>query len=202
MANLGETETLDLLIYYDYRPIQFRIEGQEKYVGRFEFTLKDSQEINMSTYLNDNEIVPDELCHFLTFVFTPSPNEYAKDKETVTYNSAQVYNYNLYFESYDEKKSFVGNNYELYKAGEYYPYESTPLILNTQTDMKEISETVHLPSKCYSVNAESLFEMNYIVSNLGGNSKTAILFLEVGNEHTNINNQEYIFRFKQRIYGS
>lgn len=190
----GRDREFGLTIYYDYRPIQFKIGREENYIDRFKFSIKDSEKINMSLYLNDSEVIPDDLCHFLTFIFTPSPNEYAKDKKNVTYNSAQVYNYNLYFNNYDESKKFVNSNYTINTPYKYYPYESNPLILNTNiTNEIDASEEVFLPDKCYRVNTDSLFEMNYILSNPEGNSQTAILFLEIGNEHVRINDQEYIY---------
>lgn len=189
----GRDRNFGLTIYYDYEPIEFKVGESEQYADRYEFSIKDFQQINMPVCLSENGVVMDNRCHFLTFVFTPSPDEHAKDKKSFTYDSAQVYNYNLYFGNYDEEKEFVDSKYSLNAADKYAPYESTPLMLNTANNEAMNSDEVYLPNKCYSVDAESLFEMNYVVSNLGGNSETAAIFLEIGNEHIDINGQEYVY---------
>ena len=189
----GRDRSFGLTIYYDYKPIQFTLEDRKNYIDRLQFDIEDSQKTTMFVYLNSSEIIPDDLCHFLTFVFTPSPDEHAKDKDSITHNSALIYNYNLYFCNYDEAKIFASSKYDLHVANGYYPYETTPFVLNTDSNNSEIREEVSLPDKCYRVTAASLFEMNYIISNPGGDAKTAAIFLEVGNEHIDVNKQEYIY---------
>lgn len=155
-AEVGSSTQVIMVLYYDYVPIKFSIDGKN-YVESYTFDATDSMKVTIPVFLDEEQLNRDDALHKLFVTFTVSPNHHAAEYDRVTnfYGANAVYDlvYSLssmepVFESEKQHDYFIpdGNHMDSF----------SPLTLNTDYGAKELIENdgILRPEPLMNINKE------------------------------------------------
>lgn len=193
-GQVGKDRKVIMHVYYDFLPVNFKVGSEGNFDNNFKFELKDRTEIGI-TLLLDPDINMDNQAHKIMFEFTPGYDEYAMDKLDSAYKPSISNLYQLHFGEYIEFPKIPQSNYPLDTPNNYYDHSFAGLMLNTDISNLSAKEYsgVATPEKYYSVSPNKEFNLNYVITNISQPAKTALIYLTVGNQVVDINNQNYIW---------
>ena len=190
----GKDRKMRLLVYVDYISREFAIGESESKENYYNFEIKNNEEIILPIYIDYSDISLD-ISHRLIFMLIPGYDQYAKDKDDVTYNPVVSTMYQLYFKEYRENMTCEGSE-EKTQAEKmvYYDGNGLNILLNTDYEMEEhaAEKGTRLPEKLYTIGNSEVMKMNCYVSNLSIPEKYALVFLTVGNLPAQIDGKEYM----------
>ena len=189
----GRDRKMRLLVYVDYTSREFSIgesESKEKY---YDFDIKNNEEIILPIYIDCSDISLD-VSHRLIFMLIPGYDQYAKDKDDVTYNPVVSTMYQLFFKEYSESMICEGSEKKTQPEKMVYDEGGLSILLNTDYEREDFSSDkgTRLPEKLYTIGDGGAMKMNCYVSNLSIPEKYALVFLTVGNIPAQIDGKEYI----------
>jgi hypothetical protein len=191
----GKDRKMQLSVYYDYVAVPFRVGTYGEYKYNYEFDIKMNMKIQIPLYLSETTET-DSLVHRIIFVFTPGYDEYAKDKDSVSFNSSTVQMYQLHYGNYqdDEDAEYVDFYHEYENSSNNFSQQTLPLMLNTSdTDYSNIDSTgIPLPQKFYKLSNVSYLDMDCIVGNTTEPVQTALVFVQVGGKAAKVNGKDFI----------
>lgn len=185
--NNGKDRNFIMNVYYDYKPIKFKIGNKGDYDQSYKFDLDDGYEINLPLYL------PADLnmigTHKLLITFSIGYNIHAKELGQVIrwYGASTIQD--IIFEpdiqSFDRQQKF---DKPMGMVDLKYDYT-----LNQDNDY-QILETgiMPLPPVSLTVKPKQEFKLNYNVSYPGEGAGQVLLIATIGFESTYINNKPYL----------
>jgi len=189
----GKDRNVSLAIYYDYVAVPFRVGTQGEFCDSYNFEIENNTALQIPVYL-DSKIEVDTMVHRIIFVFTPGYDEYAKDKDSISFNASIPQMYQLHYENYEEDVEYIDVSNQYIDDCQHFSYASVPLMLNT--DISNLNDAdfsgLTLSDKYYVVSDTSSFDMNCIITNTTQSAKTALVFVTVGHSPAKINGQDYL----------
>jgi hypothetical protein len=189
----GRDRSVSLAVYYDYISVPFRVGAKSEFCSSYNFEIEDNANWQIPIYL-DPQIEADTTVHRIIFVFTLGSDEYAKDKDDVSFDSSPTQMYQLHYKTYKENVEYNAIDNQNVDFGQHFPYRNVPFMLNT--DISNLNATdyagLRLSEKHYLVSSSSSFDLNSCITNLEKPVKLALVFLRCGNETAKINGQDYL----------
>ena len=190
----GRDRTFVIHVYYDYKPVAFRVGETGDFDSTFVFDMDDKTGYEFPIYL-DPEIQPDDQVHRLIIDFVPGYTEYAKDKEGQDAHSSFPQMYELVYRT-DSGTQASESAYPLEKPASYLDRQSIPILLNLNAAVQggaPYTDPVG-PEKLYTLPSSSgALTMNYALSNVEPLAETALVFLTVGHQPVKVNGQDYVW---------
>lgn len=187
--NNGKNRNFIMNVYYDYKPLRFKIGNKGDYEQLYKFDLDDGHEIELPLYLPvDLNMVG---AHKLLVTFSIGHDSHAKElKQVIEWYGASTIQ-DIVFESntqqvlFDQEISFDEPTNEVNMQYDY--------TLNQDYDYTILDSGV-LPSPPISltVKPKQEFKLNYNVAYSGENDGQVLLITTIGYKATSINNQPYL----------
>lgn len=190
----GRDRKMRLLVYMDYEGREFSIGKDNKNVNFYDIEIKNNEEIVLPIYIDFSNIDVDE-SHRIIFLLIPGYDQYAKDKEDITYNPAISTMYQLFFKEYTTNVRCAGKaQEEMATEMAYYDERDINILLNTDGQDAEMlfAEGMRLPEKHYLINCGDAMDMKCWISNTSVPEKYALVFLTVGNLPAQINGKDFL----------
>lgn len=185
--NNGKDRTFVMNVYYDYKPIQFKIDKNGNFNENHTFDLNDGYEIELPLYLPQDLTMTGS--HKLLVTFGIGPEIHAKDLNQLIdwYGSADVQD--IVFNPDD----IVFDNSQKYEV----PKTSTPLsyiyTLNQDYDYSILkTEIMPDPPITMTVKPKEKFKLIYNVSIPEENTKQVLLLTTIGFKHVLMNDSDYL----------
>ena len=190
----GKDRKMRLLVYVDYASREFMIGESESKGSHYDFEIKNNEEIILPIHISFSDIDLNK-SHRLIFILIPGFDQYAKDKEDVTYDPVVSTMYQLYFAEFRENMICEqSEDKSIIEKMVYYEENGLNIVLNTDYEKKEhtLDGGSYLPNKHYTIVDGEEMKMICRVSNLSIPVKYALVFLTVGNLPAQIDGKEYI----------
>lgn len=185
--NNGKDRTFVMNVYYDYKPIQFKIDKNGNYDELHTFDLNDGYEIELPLYLPQDLTMSG--AHKLLITFGIGPEIHAKDLNQIIdwYGSATI-----------QDIVFNPENDEFDNSGKYEtPKGSIPLsynyALNQDYDYSILTtEIMPNPPITLTVKPNEKFKLIYNVSIQEEHTDQVLLLTTIGFRHTLMNDSDYM----------
>ena len=190
-AEVGSSTQVIMVLYYDYVPIKFSIDGKN-YVESYTFDATDSMKVAIPVFLDEEQLNRDDALHKLFVTFTVSPNHHAAEYDRVTnfYGANAVYDlvYSLssmepVFESEKQHDYFIpdGNHMDSF----------SPLTLNTDYGAKELIENdgILRPEPLIEHKQGTPFKLMYFLDK--SEASNTLLIITINFSQAKINGKNY-----------
>lgn len=189
---IGKDRRVRILAYLDYESRAFSIGTDGEKAAFYDIEIKNNEEVVLPVYFDFSNI-DTEKSHRMAFIIISGYDQYAKDKEDITYNPAISTMYQLFFKNYeadarcaDEEKKNMAEKME------YYDSSGIALLLNTSEGGSSLDEGLPLPDKHYLMDPGNEMKMHCWISNTSTPEKYALVFVTVGNLPARINGENYL----------
>jgi hypothetical protein len=192
-GNAGKERKICMYVFYDYRQIKLKIDGQSTYNSSYIFSIGNNESITFDFYLEN--LKRDSSSHKLLVCFTTGYGMNEKDLDARENRFGINTLYDLYYtENSDSTNKFSipkDINMEVPKYV-YNDFISAAVIINMDFQSDKIEQQlIEYPPKLINAKPNQSIDMMYNISN--EEAQNAIMILMVEYKQTEMETKEYLF---------
>ena len=168
-AQMGSTSEVLMKIYFDFMPIEFKVEEAEL-SSEYVFEAQNGMKMKFPIYIGEDMDLSDKKTHKLFITFTSIPNEHISDYNQTTdfYGVNAIYNITRLAKSdYSDDLRCLSDSYVLPQNN--YKESFGTFILNTDYDNDEYRSNrgVKIPEPSISAGQGSILQLMYNIDKCG-----------------------------------